>query len=166
MIKSFTALFPGIDLCRKLIRRRLVFIVYTALVCFGGFSVSFATDIDREPWHWSKEIPAAVIPPKPPAAQRDPRAFEHLNLGLRTTMKDLVARIGVPDAFAPQYCVTRTEGVPVDRFGGGLEAGTFRYPLRSGGEVFISVSNFQKIEAVIRYQKAEDHNVLYRRGEP
>lgn len=67
-------------------------------------------------------------------------------------MRDVIAAFGVPDAFAPQFPVTRTEGVPVSHVHGGPEAGTFRYNLRDGGEYLITVSDFHTITAVTYYK--------------
>lgn len=81
-------------------------------------------------------------------------------------MKDLVAKLGAPDGFAQQFFVTRTEGVPVDHLNAGPDAGTFRYALRDGGQVFISVSDFHTIEAMWRFQKSGICHDLYRRDVP
>lgn len=68
-------------------------------------------------------------------------------------MRDVIAAFGLPDGFAAQFPVTRTEGVPVSHVRGGPQAGTFRYRLRDGGELLITVSDFNTITAVTRYQK-------------
>ena len=115
--------------------------------------LSFATDIYREPWHWSGELPAAIVPDKPRPTIRERVAFERFRFNKHTTMRDVIAAFGIPDGFATQFSVTRTEGVPISHIRGGLQAGTFRYILRGGGEILITVSDFHTITAVIRYQK-------------
>jgi len=140
---------------------RLLLLACALLVGLFGARISYATDIYREPWHWSREIPAAVVPAKPPATQRESRAFNRLHIGAHTSMRDLIAKVGVPDAFAPQFFFTQSEAGPVDRAGGGPEAGTFRYALRDGREVLVSVSDFHTIKAVWRIQKSGVRQDLY-----
>ena len=124
------------------------------LSSLAGICSSSATDINREPWHWSSKLPINILPEHPPATKREPGAFDHLQINVHTSMKDLVSKIGVPDAFAPQFFVTQTEGVPVGHVKDGPEAGTFRYVLSNSGEVFISVADFHTIKAVWYLEKS------------
>jgi hypothetical protein len=165
MTKLFVVRFLKTNRWHRLVEKRSLFLACVSLSLAGLATTcaSFATDICREPWHWSDKIPAAVLPPKPPVTEREPRMFDHLRISLNTSMKDLVARLGVPDGFAPQFFVTQTEGVPVGSVNAGPEAGTFRYVLRDKGEVFISVSDFHTIKAAWRFQKSGVRHELYRR---
>ena len=81
-------------------------------------------------------------------------------------MAQVLAAFGAPSGFARQYPVTRTEGVPVERVAGsGPEAGTFRYALTDGGEVFICVRDLHTITAVIHFHRAGQREYLYRRAD-
>ncbi|HEY5894942.1 MAG TPA: hypothetical protein VIT91_17115 [Chthoniobacterales bacterium] len=81
-------------------------------------------------------------------------------MGKRGILLGVAAAFGVPDGFATQFPVTRTEGVPVSHFHGGPEAGTFRYVLRDGSEFFITVSDFRTVTAVARYKELA-HETIY-----
>ena len=139
------------------------------LVCLALILSScstFATDINREPWHWSGDMPADIKPATVPATGRELRAFKHLHIGVRTTMKDLVRKIGMPDAFAPQYFFSRSHGVPVKPGDSAPDAGTFHYLLRDGAEIFVTVSSDNTI-AVIWYCAGSDKTVdLISAGQP
>ena len=118
----------------------------------GELSIS-ATDIYREPWHWSSTIPASITPDKPRSKVRDRSTFERFRFQERTSMGEVVAALGLPHGFAAQFPVTMTEGVPVSHVHGGPEAGTFRYTLRDGSEYLITVTDFHTITAVTRYSR-------------
>jgi hypothetical protein len=135
-------------------------LVSSFLLCLSHAN---ATDTYREPWHWSTDIPTSILSQRSKATVRDPKVFDRFHFRQRTTIPDLVSAFGVPDGFARQYPVTRGEGVPVDHIKAGKEAGTFRYALREGGELLVTVADFHTILLVTRYEKAGWRHDLYER---
>jgi len=133
------------------------------MLILGSSSVASATDIYREPWHWGADIPSVVLPVKPKDTVRRPSDFDHFRFREGTSMREVTAFFGIPDGFAKQFPVTRTEGVPTSHVGEGAEAGTFRYLLRGGGEVLITVKDFHTITLVRRYGRNGSEREIYRR---
>ncbi len=130
------------------------------LILCCGVRLACATDIYREPWHWHDDFPrqsAASLHPALSVA-----SFGRFRFGPHTSVKQIIAAFGRPSGFARQFPVTQAEGVPIERLNGyGLEAGTFRYALQDGSEVFICVRDFRTITAVICFTRRGQPRTIY-----
>jgi hypothetical protein len=162
MIKSFFGPSPANKLTSHIVRASLLLMPWLCciVIIFSTFK-SYGTDIYRTPWQWDIAIPKKVIPPGPPPTCRSQAVFDKLHISRHTSVKNIVAVVGVPDGFAKQLLVTRYEGVPVNQLKAGPEAGTYHYLLDDGGEVFILVSNNDRINAVWLFEPSGRRHELY-----